>query len=209
MNYGVLKEWYLEDWKKMDLTKFRDESFTKLADLGHIEVPSNILSQLAGSKIFEDKIMLLKRKEARDFAKMTKEKKRKDMSMEAYKMWARSMIKMIFKQEFTVIIMANFDKLDTNEENRERYGKMLDMIHKHHRENENSFTLGRDIDEIVKKVMPELLDLEMTGFEIMKKIRVYKSEDETFALNNITENIQCIGISLIAKFSGIDLNHHL
>ena len=50
----------------MDLVKFRDESFMKLADLGYIEVPSNVISQLAGSKIFEDKIMQLKRKEAKE-----------------------------------------------------------------------------------------------------------------------------------------------
>ena len=70
MNYGVLKEWYLEDWKNMDLVKFCDESFAKLADLGYIEVPSNVISQLAGSKIFEDKIMQLKRQEAKESFKL-------------------------------------------------------------------------------------------------------------------------------------------
>ena len=118
-------------------------------------------------------------------------------------MWARSMIKIIFKQEYTVVIMANFDKLETSEENRERFGKMLDEIHKYLEKNRNSFTVGKDIDDIVKDSMPELFDLKMTGFEIMKKIRVHKNDDETFALNNIAANIRHIAVASIAKFSGI------
>ena len=56
--------------------------------------------QLASSKIFADK---LTGNFAKDFNEMTKNGLRKDMSGEFYRIWARSVLKIIIKPEFFIL----------------------------------------------------------------------------------------------------------
>ena len=56
--------------------------------------------QLASSKLFEDKLV---GNFAKDFNEMTRRGLRKNMAGEFYRIWARSILKMIIKPEFYIL----------------------------------------------------------------------------------------------------------
>ena len=113
MNFRICAEWYPENWKEMNeqqlylhfhkyfclenrvIQSFETdaEGRTRLTKKGEFE-------QLASSKIFVDK---LTGNFAKEFNEMTKNGLRKDMSGEFYRIWARSILKLIIKPEFYIL----------------------------------------------------------------------------------------------------------
>ena len=113
MNFRICAEWFPENWKEMDedqlylhyhkyfclenrvIQSFETDAKgqTKLIKKGDFE-------QLASSRIFVDK---LTGNFAKEFNEMTRRGIRKDMSGEFYRIWARSVLKILIKPKFFIL----------------------------------------------------------------------------------------------------------
>ena len=105
--------------------------------------------------LFSDKIFNLNI--AREFTKMTNDKKRKNMSNEAYKIFVRRTFKKIVKKETYTPFAANFSTADVTFENKRRIGKILDAIFNLIEKEGTNQPLGKKCDDIIKEIWPQLL----------------------------------------------------
>ena len=94
---------------------------------------------------------------AKDFNDLTRSGNRKDMGLEAYKIWVRSVLKKIIKPEYFIMVSANCDKLGTDSASRHIFGGLVDSILEILQENNEGISIGCRIDDLIKKVLPELL----------------------------------------------------
>ena len=95
---------------------------------------------------------------ASEFTKMTKDKKRKNMSNEICKTWFRRFLKQVIKSELYISVSANFSLADMSVQNLERMGHIVDEVLKL-TESDRQGPMGNKIDEIFKKYWPALLRL--------------------------------------------------
>ena len=104
--------------------------------------------------MFEDKINSMK--EASLFALLTKTKKRKDMGIEAFKIWARIFLKKIIKPEFYIMVAINISEMEMNAQNRRYFGKIVDGILELLDKESAEANKAAKIDAIVKKYLSML-----------------------------------------------------
>ena len=92
----ILKDWYQKDWQTRTKDSLSVELLEKFKKKKFLNSDDDIFAQLLSQKLFKDKITEME--VAKDFAKMTKDGKRKDMGLELYKIWARSFLKKVIKE---------------------------------------------------------------------------------------------------------------
>ena len=103
---------------------------------------------------------------AKDFNEYTRNGYRKDMGLEAYKIWARSILKKIIKPDYFIMVSLNFDKLGTDSGSRHVFGGLIDGILEILQENNEGISVGCRIDDLIKKVIPDLFRI---GFDKNEK----------------------------------------
>ena len=79
------------------------------------------------------------------------------MSKEAYRTWARKALKEIIKPEFFTMVSSNISELPDDDDNRIRFGRVLDAILKLTEDKNPSPDIGRKIDEIFRAHLPSIL----------------------------------------------------
>ena len=94
---------------------------------------------------------------AANFNKMTKEGARRDMSKEAFSIWARKMLKGIIRPEFFIMVSSNLSELPNTTEMRTKFGKAMDAIFKLVENGPEMTENGKKIDEIFQQYLPSLL----------------------------------------------------
>ena len=90
------------------------------------------------------------------FNRMTREKKRKDMGLEAFRIWIRAFLKKLLKTEYYILAASNVMDIQLNEQNRVSIGKMVDEILKVTEGGDMSLESPKKMDAIVKKHFPNL-----------------------------------------------------
>ena len=106
-------------------------------------------------KLFDDKI---KRMDvAAAFNKMTQEKKRKDMGLEAFRIWIRLFLKKLVKPEYYILAASNVMDIDLlKQENKIAFGKILDEILNIVEGGDLSLKSSKKMDNIIAKYFPNL-----------------------------------------------------
>ena len=100
---------------------------------------------------------------AADFNKKTAEGNRKDMSKEAYRTWARKALKEIIRPEFFTMISSNISELPDDDDNRIRFGRVLDAILQLTEDENPTPNMGKKIDEIFGTHLPSILRYDPTS----------------------------------------------
>ena len=77
------------------------------------------------------------------------------MGKEAYKIWCRMILKNVFKNEFYIMIAANFDEIEDSEINRHKFGRAIDDVLNLLSTDIISEERGRKIDDIFRRHMPQ------------------------------------------------------
>lgn len=107
-------------------------------------------------KLFDDKI---KRMDvAASFNKMTIDKKRKDMGIEAFRIWIRIFLKKLVKPEYYILAASNIMDIDLqfNQENAVAFGKLMDEILAIIEGGDLSLNSSKKMDNIITKYFPNL-----------------------------------------------------
>ena len=115
--------------------------------------------------MFEDKIM--SHRDARDFANMTRDKKRKKMSNEILMIWMRWVLKRLAKPEFYILMCINLSKIDFVRKEKIKFGHMIDDLvkvidgprQKYDTEKDRLFDIpiASECDKIINRHFPTLL----------------------------------------------------
>ena len=90
------------------------------------------------------------------FNRMTREKKRKDMGLEAFRIWIRAFLKKLLKPEYYILAASNVMDIQLNKQNRVALGKMVDEILKVTEGGDLSLESPKKMDTIIKKHFPDL-----------------------------------------------------
>ena len=132
--------------------------------------------------------------DAKDFAKMTRDKKRKKMSTEVMKIWMRRMLKKVIKPEYYILVCTNFASLEMTRAERMKFGVMLEellgivggprRIFNIEEDKTVDVAIAKKCDEVIRKNFPSLLSLDVEGFPSAKKRRVRFDEGDTFSLDD-------------------------
>lgn len=93
---------------------------------------------------------------AKDFNDMTRSGGRKDMSEEAYKIWARSILKKVIKPDFYSMVASNFSEMETSYSNRHNFGIIIDGIFEILSEDNEGVNIGCRIDDLIRNNLPDL-----------------------------------------------------
>ena len=93
---------------------------------------------------------------AATFNRMTREKKRKDMGLEAFRIWIRTFLKKLLKTEYYILAASNVMDIQLNQQNRVSLGKMVDEILKVTEGGDMSLESSKKMDAIIKKHFPNL-----------------------------------------------------
>ena len=94
---------------------------------------------------------------AREFTRLTYEGSRKNMSHEAYKIWARRILKKILRPECFIVVAANLSNLEVNSDNRSSFGAAIDDILELKRTSEGKGSMSMAVDGILRKHIGDLL----------------------------------------------------
>ena len=95
---------------------------------------------------------------AREFTRLTYEGNRKNMSHEAYKIWARRILKKILRPECFIIAATNISNMEVNSENRSIFGKAIDNILKLKSKSEGKGgSMSMAVDKILKENLGDIL----------------------------------------------------
>ena len=104
---------------------------------------------------------------AKDFNDMTKSGGRKDMSDEAYKIWARTVLKKIIKPVFYSMVASNFSELEMSYSNRHNFGVIIDGVFEILGEDNEGVNIGCRLDDLIRNNLPDLFRiviLRLTNF---------------------------------------------
>ena len=101
---------------------------------------------------------------AKDFNDLTKCGARKDMSEEAYKIWARTVLKKVIKPEFYSMVASNFSDMETSYSNRHNFGVILDGILEILSEDNEGVNIGCRIDDLIRSNLPDLLRQDLKRY---------------------------------------------
>lgn len=85
------------------------------------------------------------------FSQMTKDKKRKDMGLEAFRIWARMFLKKVIKPEYFIMVSINISEIEMDAENRKYFGRIVDEVMELLERENGTVNKAEMIDTIVKK----------------------------------------------------------
>ena len=106
-------------------------------------------------------------KDAKEFANMTRDKKRKKMSNEVFKIWVRRIFKKIIKPEYFTLVCVNFSNVEMTRSNKMKLGVMFEEIIQITDGPRRVYDVDNDqhvpvavaskCDEVIRKQFPSLL----------------------------------------------------
>ena len=174
----ILKDWYQKDWQTRTKDSLSVELLEKFKKKKFLNSDDDIFAQLLSQKLFKDKINEME--VAKEFTRMTKDGKRKDMGLELYKIWARSFLKKVIKErimrliihkrviimgdypykpEYFIMVSSNLSDFATTIEHRTQFGKVVDKILTIVERNGNKPSMAKQIDRVFKEHLSSLFRL--------------------------------------------------
>ena len=105
--------------------------------------------------MFDDKIHTMEI--ATLFTQLTKDKKRRNMGLECFRIWARMFLKKVIKPEYYILVATNISDMEMNTENRKYFGRIVDEVFDLLDKGDGVVDKGSKIDQIIKKHLSMLL----------------------------------------------------
>lgn len=106
------------------------------------------------------------------------------MSEEAYKIWARTVLKKIIDPKYFILVSQNFSEMEVSYSNRHNFGVIVDGIIDMLKEDNDGINIGCRIDDLIKNHLPDLYRVRNSGSFNFNRSRVKRNDATVFGKTN-------------------------